>query len=156
MAEERKRIPAEKYNQDNAPLQRVKANPGKAIYEYVDGNGKTQKVNMFEKVQSYAAQVDYKSMIEKGYDIAEKEGGNYGGIADYTGVQGDTTDIIELINSINSLSEEQIAYLLQQSQEGTAQTTQEGQRTTTTTEESGEGTSASGDGTTTTTEGGAK
>jgi len=127
----KERTPDIKIRKENAPLGKPSPS-GEHIYEYVDANGKERKVNMYEKTQSYFGITDYKSMIENGLPVEGLEKGDAlsENIRDFTGVQGDAVDIIKLSRAISGLSENQIAYILQQNDARIQNTSETGQGTT--------------------------
>lgn len=130
------RVKHKVYTSYNAPNGKISA-PGNEIYEweYLDKKGelKKDKRNVNEEIQSYMSLVDYKKRITEGETF--DNGNNEGLIRDFTNFTGDTVDIIGLISAINSLSEEQIAYLVQQGSAPSETPTQEEQSTQEVTEQ---------------------
>ena len=139
------------YSRFNAPKGK-KANAGSPIYEYeyVDKKtGKLEKVktNIQEKIQSNLDKTDIKRKILTGEEVLlNATTGEV--IRDFTTIQHDSkAGLIDFINMVGSLSEKEVADLLQQvtqgSNTGTKETEANGESTKTNTETPPD--SASGD-----------
>lgn len=135
------------YNKYNAP-KKEKVPHGDPIYKYSyrdkkTGEMKENTINMQEKIQSYLSQVDYKKRIEMGLGLEAPLIQNGNNVADFTQLPDNSVDLVRLVDALGSLSQDQIANIIQQSS-STVQTAPEtGQTTVQSTSITGEETSAS-------------
>ena len=122
------------FNIFNAP--KGKASPhGEHIYEweYLDEKGEIHKDkrNVQEQIQSFLPTVDYKKQIQRGE--LELNDTNVGSsIKDFTGIPRDTVDIYKFLSALSSLSAEQVANIMEQTNkanQSNVQGTQGGDKT---------------------------
>jgi hypothetical protein len=122
------------YNRYNAPRGKAVA-AGEEIYTWEARNDKGEIVidskNVKEEINSYLPLVDYKKQIARG-ELELNGNSTNEIIRDFTGVSGDTVDIVNMLAKIASMDKEQIDSLVK------SLTSQDGEITSENKQESGE------------------